>query len=212
MKINTNKWNKIRYTFYTPIYDLIAGYFKDSRKKTIGSLSIPDRAKVLIVGAGTGLDLEFFPRDSVITATDITPSMINRIKGRNKLMKRDVKAIVMDGQALDFPDHTFDIVILHLILAVIPDAVKCLKEAERVLKPGGQISVFDKFVRKNTQVSLFRKFANLFSNLLFSDITRSFESIVKETNLEVRSDEEANFNGNFRKIRLIKNEAKIKMQ
>jgi phosphatidylethanolamine/phosphatidyl-N-methylethanolamine N-methyltransferase len=40
----------------------------------------------------------------------------------------------MDGQDLIFEDKTFDYVILHLILAVIPDPEKCLLEVERVLK------------------------------------------------------------------------------
>lgn len=80
MKINTNSWNKIRYTILTPVYDLIAGYFKESRKKSVDALEIKAGDKVLIVGAGTGLDLAFLPNDCEIVATDITPAMIERIK------------------------------------------------------------------------------------------------------------------------------------
>ncbi len=204
MKINTNSWNRIRYTIYTPGYDLIAGYFKDSRKKSIDSLEIRKGDKVLIVGAGTGLDLEFLPYDCEIVATDITPSMIERIKKRNKTMKRQVQAIVMDGQALGFDDNSFDKIILNLILAVIPDPIACIKESERVLKHGGQIVVFDKFVRKDTKVSFIRRLANLFTNLVFSDITRDFESILNKTGLTMLADNDADFNGNFRLIKLTK--------
>ena len=83
MKINTNRWNKIRYTLYTPGYDLIAGYFKDSRKKSIDSLDLKPGEKVLIIGVGTGLDLEFIPSHCEIMATDLTPSMIERVKKMN---------------------------------------------------------------------------------------------------------------------------------
>ena len=204
MKINTNTWNRIRYTFYTPGYDLVARLLHNSRKKSIESLEIKAGDKVLIIGAGTGLDLEFLPNHCKIIATDLTPSMVNRIIKRNKKLNLQVQAMVMDGQALQFEDSSFDKIILHLILAVIPNPIACIKEAERVLKPGGEIAVFDKFLHRNTKVSFIRRCANVFANFLFSDITRDFESIVKQTKLAVVTDSDADFNGNFRLIKLKK--------
>lgn len=204
MKINTNNWNKIRYTLYTPGYDLLGRLLNESRKKSIDSLEIQPDDKVLIVGAGTGLDLEFISVDCDITATDITPSMIHKLRNRNSRLKRRVRSIVMDGQSLDFRDNSFDFVILHLILAVIPDPSKCLQEAERVLRKGGQIAVFDKFVGKGKEVSRIRRSANLLTNFLASDITRDFESILESTRLKVISDEKADFDGVFRLIKLEK--------
>jgi hypothetical protein len=64
--------------------------------------------------------------------------------------------------------------------------------------------VFDKFVRKDTKVSFIRRFANLLTNLIFSDITRDFESIVNKTGLEVITDIDADFKGNFRLIKMTK--------
>lgn len=199
---STNRWNRFRYTLYAPGYDLAARIFSKSRSKSIRELEICRGDEVLIVGAGTGLDLEFINEDCRITATDITPAMIARTLKKNTLLRRNLKAVVMDGQRLDLPDSMADKIILHLILAVIPDPVACLKECERVLKPGGRITVFDKFVPKGRALSLLRRFFNPITNLLFSDITRRFESIVSETNLVVESDQEADFNGNFRIIRL----------
>ncbi len=83
MKINTNRWNKFRYTLYAPGYDLMGRYFKDPRKRSVESLNIKPGDKVLIIGAGTGLDLEFIHPECEITAIDITPSMIQRIKVQN---------------------------------------------------------------------------------------------------------------------------------
>jgi phosphatidylethanolamine/phosphatidyl-N-methylethanolamine N-methyltransferase len=202
MKINTNRWNKIRYTLYSRGYDLVGRSFNKSRKKSIESLALRTGDKVLLIGAGTGLDLEFIPSECDITATDITPSMIRKIQ--RSPANSQVKAIVMDGQCLDFSDNIFDAVILHLILAVIPDPVKCIKETERVLKPGGQVAVYDKFLPKERQLSLFRRFANVFTNLFFTDITRDFESIVRQSGLKVLSDVDAGLNGNLRLIKLKK--------
>lgn len=200
MKINTNSWNKLRYTLYTPGYDLIARFFKSSRKQSIASLDIKPGDKLLIVGAGTGLDMEFLPADCEIVATDLTPSMVNRITERNKQLKLNLDATVMDGQKLVFPDASFDKIILHLILAVIPDPTACIREAERVLKPGGKIAIFDKFVPANQKASLLRKLINPLANLLFSDITRSFETIAAQTGLKILKDIPADFGGSFRRI------------
>lgn len=201
---STNRWNRIRYTLYAPGYDLAARILSKSRSKSIRELEICPGDEVLIVGAGTGLDLEFINSDCHITATDITPAMIARTLKKNILFRRNLKATVMDGQHLDLPDSMADKIILHLILSVIPDPVACLKECERVLKPGGSITVFDKFVPKGRALSFIRRFFNPITNLLFSDITRRFETIVSETNLIVESDQDADFHGNFRIIRLRK--------
>ena len=124
--------------------------------------------------------------------------MVERIIFRNKKLNLQLEAMVMDGHKLFFPDQTFDKVILHLILAVIPDPVACLLEAERVLKPGGKISILDKFVPAGNEVSLLRKLLNPLTTFLFSDITRSIETIIANTGLRIVSDLPANFRGNFR--------------
>ena len=202
--INTNRWNRFRYTLYAPGYDIAGRIFSKSRNKSITELGIKQDDEVLIVGAGTGLDLEFIADDCHITATDITPAMIAQTNKKNVFLKRNLTAVVMDGQHLNFADNSVDKIILHLILAVIPDPVLCLKECERVLKPGGRITIFDKFVPKGRALSFGRKFFNPVTNLLFSNINRRFESIVSETSLMTESDVPADFNGNFRIIRLIK--------
>ena len=56
--------------------------------------------RLLIFGAGTGLDSGFVPRDVAITAIDITPAMIARLEGRARRLGLSVNAKVVDGQAL----------------------------------------------------------------------------------------------------------------
>ena len=204
MGINTNWWNKVRYTLYTPIYDSVARHFSTSRKQSIDSLDLQKSQSLLIVGAGTGLDLVFLPNDVSISATDITPAMVSRIVKRAKSLGQDVDAKIMDGQLLKLPDESYDVVILHLILAVIPDPIACIKEVERVLKPGGKVAVYDKFRPQNTRISTGRKLLNYLTNFLATDITRDFETMLEQTNFKVLHDEAADFNGNFRRILLQK--------
>lgn len=199
MIINSNSWNKIRYTFYVPIYDFVTKFFSSSRYQSIQKLNIKNDEKVLLIGAGTGLDIEYISRGANIIATDITPAMVGKIRKKYN----HVEASVMDGMDLKFPDNHFDKIILHLILAVIPDPEKCILEADRVLKPGGEIAVFDKFLDPDQKPSLIRKFFNIISRFLFTDINRKLEDIIEPSSFTITQREKANFNGTF-KIYILK--------
>jgi len=126
MIFNTNTWNRIRYTLYIPIYDFIAGAFGARRAQSIGNLTVSKEANILIVGAGTGLDLPHLQAYTNILATDLTPGILEILRWRARRLGMPVTARVMDGQNLDLPDESCDAVVLHLILAVIPDPVRCL--------------------------------------------------------------------------------------
>ncbi|MHA6247348.1 class I SAM-dependent methyltransferase [Pontibacter sp. CAU 1760] len=205
MGLNTNAWNRLRYTLYLPIYDLVADrFFRRCRKRSVALLGAHSTDELLILGAGSGLDLPYLQDYPNITAIDITPGMIALLQKRAERLGIPVKAKVMDGQALMFADASFDAVLLHLILAVIPDPVACLQEAERVLKPGGTVMVFDKFLSDGVQPSPVRRLLNQIASTLFSDINRSIGSIVSHTSLQVELNEPAALGGTFRLIRLRK--------
>lgn len=204
MAINTNRLNRWRYTLYSPVYDLVARLFNPARQRSISKLQLQKGHQVLLIGAGTGLDLPYFPADCHITATDLTPAMLQQLAQNNRVWQRQVHAQVMDGQQLAFADEQFDAVVLHLILAVIPDPEACLREAERVLKKGGKVVVFDKFIPAQHSVSLARRLLNPLTNLLFSDITRDFYHIHQHSRLKVLSDEAGALKGAFRIILLEK--------
>jgi phosphatidylethanolamine/phosphatidyl-N-methylethanolamine N-methyltransferase len=205
MSINTNSWNRLRYTLYLPIYDLIADrIFRKYRKHSVELLNVNPDDAILILGAGTGLDLPYLQGYTNLTAIDITPGMISKLNNRAEELQIPIDARVMNGQQLEFADNSFDAVILHLILAVIPDPVACIKEVERVLKPGGTVMVFDKFLPDGQKPSILRRFFNQIANTLFSDINRSIGAIVRHTSLSIELNESAALNGTFRIVRLRK--------
>ena len=51
-------------------------------------------------------------------------------------LKADLR--VMDGEHLEFPDETFDVVYAHGVLQYTADAERMVGEAYRILKPGGE--------------------------------------------------------------------------
>ena len=61
--------------------------------------------RVLLVGAGTGLDLPFLPQDIEVHATDLAPAMVKRTAKRAETLHRDVECRVMDAEALNYPEE-----------------------------------------------------------------------------------------------------------
>ena len=151
-------WNRLRYTVWAPAYDALVGAtgFNTARRLSIERLRLASGDRVLIVGAGTGLDLDFLPSHVHVTAIDVTPAMLKHLERRAAGSGRSVTAQIMDARRLAFPDSSFDAVVMHLILAVMPQPERGLREAVRVLKSGGRIAVFDKFLRDDERPSLKR--------------------------------------------------------
>jgi ubiquinone/menaquinone biosynthesis C-methylase UbiE len=84
----------------------------------------------------------------------------------------------MDGMALDLPDGAFDAALLHMVLEVIPDPVRCLREAARVLRPGGRLAVFDKFLPDGFRPGQFRRTGLALLDLVFTSTNRRMGEIL----------------------------------
>lgn len=196
----TSAWRRVVYTLWAPFYDALAVVFTKLRKRSIERLELTAGQRVLLVGAGTGLDLEFLPRGVEITAIDLTPSMLNRLRKRAEGLGMQVDARVMDAQALSFADASFDAVILHLILAVVPDPLACAREAARVLRPGGRVAILDKFLPDHTGTPFVLKAVAPLASCFGTEIDRHLGPILEQAGLEVVRDEPAAVRGIFRLV------------
>lgn len=196
MPVNTLGWNRVRYTLLAPLYDRVAG-FRPQRRRSLELLDARLGERILIDGCGTGADLAFLPAGVEVVAGDLTPAMVERTRQRAQSLGRTVDARVMDAQALPLADATFDAVVLHLILAVVPDPVAAIREAARVLKPGGRALVFDKWVPDGAQPSIARRAANLVARLVATEITRKLGPLADAAGLRVEHREPAGTGGFF---------------
>jgi ubiquinone/menaquinone biosynthesis C-methylase UbiE len=199
-------WNRFRYTLWAPFYDsLVAAVkFDELRKRSIDPLALTTGSRLLIMGAGTGLDLPHIPPGVDITAIDATPAMLERLERRAADLHVGVSAETGDARRLRFADGSFDAVILHLVLGVMPEPSIGLAEAVRVLKPGGRIAVFDKFLGDTQRASVRRKLLNLVMKPVITDMNRRLGPMLAGKNLEVERDEPAAFGGMYRIVTLRK--------
>ena len=95
--------------------------------------------RVLEVGCGIGTDLARFARGGAeVTGIDLSQTAID-LAGKNFAhlgLTGDLR--VADGEALPFPDASFDVVYGHGVLQYAAAPERIIAEAHRVLKPGGQ--------------------------------------------------------------------------
>jgi ubiquinone/menaquinone biosynthesis C-methylase UbiE len=183
-------WNRIRYQLYAPIYDWIARPLEHGRQRAIERAAPQAGERILLLGCGTGSDLTYLPRDAQITAVDAAPAMVRRTQARADRLGMDVDARVGDAQNLALADDRFDLVLLHLILAVVPDPLAVARETARVLAPSGRATIYDKFVPPDDSPSPLRRLLNPLARVLFSDLTRQLDPILSPAGLQIQGPRE----------------------
>jgi phosphatidylethanolamine/phosphatidyl-N-methylethanolamine N-methyltransferase len=194
---------KTSYRFISPFYDaIIERASQDMRQRSLSRLPQQGAAQVLISGAGTGLDFPFLPYGHDYTALDLTAAMLAR--ARRRAHGLSVRWVLGDSMALPFAANFFDCVVLHLIVAVVPHPQRCLAEAMRVLKPGGRILLFDKFLRREERAWMRRGLTPL-AGQLATRLDVVFEDVLETVpQLRILSDEPGLMRGWFRLIELKK--------
>lgn len=192
---------KTSYRFIAPFYDaFLERASAGARQRSLAKLVQDAAQRVLIGGAGTGLDFPFLPSQHDYVALDLTAAMLARSRDRAEMLSMDW--VQGDSMALPFADASFDTVVLHLITAVVPQPSLCLGEAARVLKPGGRILLFDKFLRRGQHAWLRRAASPLVAQLA-TRLDVVFEDVLEQVpQLHKVSDEPALAGGWFRLIEL----------
>lgn len=106
----------------------------------LGRLDIGPGTRFLDVAAGGGaLSIPAARLGAEVLATDFSPVMIDRLRARAREEGlSNLEASVMDGQALELEDNTFDIAGSQFGIMLFPDRQRGLEELSRVTKPGGQ--------------------------------------------------------------------------
>jgi ubiquinone/menaquinone biosynthesis C-methylase UbiE len=130
------------------LYQRARFYHHTAFKEIAPDHSVPDNANILEIGSGVGwpmqVALDQFP-SARITGLDVSETMIGRaverLKGTENFAKYKDRFSFKhyDGSKFPFPDNSFDVVYSYATLWHLPDPilVRTLKEAARVLKPGG---------------------------------------------------------------------------
>jgi len=98
--------------------------------------------RVLEIGVGMGADyLEWLRRGAIASGVDLSAVSIERAKRRCETAGYKPDLRISDAESLPFADSTFDIVYSYGVLHHSPNTAQCIREARRVLKPGGSLRI-----------------------------------------------------------------------
>jgi SAM-dependent methyltransferase len=97
------------------------------------------RGTVVELGAGTGLNLPYYPPDVELVLTEPEPPMARRLLERLQQSGRKARVLQAPADRIALPDGSVDTVVCTLVLCTVPDLDATLTEIRRLLRPDGRL-------------------------------------------------------------------------
>jgi ubiquinone/menaquinone biosynthesis C-methylase UbiE len=108
----------------------------------------------LEIGAGTGVNLELWPRSiESLVLSEPDRHMAAQLRKHVERSGRPVHVVEAPGERLPFGDASFDSVAMTLVLCTAPDPATVLREVRRVLKPGGRLFFIEHVRSKDAKLA-----------------------------------------------------------
>ena len=146
----------------------------------------PMRGKVLFLAVGTGLDVEFFPSGQDVTGLDISAGMLEKAQSRVREYAGKINLLETDAQEMALADSTFDQVFTSCTFCSVPDPLQGLREVNRVLKPGGELRMFEHTGSRWFPFNLMLRAMNPLTRRLGPEVIRDTVSNVSRAGFALR--------------------------
>lgn len=161
---------------------------------------------VLEIGVGTGKNIAFYPETVTVTGIDLSRNMLEKACRRaRKYSEKRIVLDLMDAQELEFEDHQFDEVVATFAFCSVPDAVEGLREALRVVRPGGRLQLLEHVRAERPSLGrLMDRLDRPFHYLSGVHIARETADNVQKAGWKLRENRKLTKNGIFRYIDAVK--------
>lgn len=198
-----NNRNRLLYRYWAPVYDRwFERIFVGARLELWEMAGVIPKERVLLAGIGTGQDLAFLHLEAAITGIDLSGEMLQI--AAEKSGGRSVSLLEMNVEQLDFSDDSFDVVVLNLVLSVVENPGQAMAESVRVLKTGGRMLVFDKFLSPGEAPGWIRNGLNRLTSFFRTDINRSLEGMIAGLQIQIIHRKPSLFKGKYRIVQMCK--------
>ncbi len=115
--------------------------------------------RVLDVGAGLGESSVYFALQGArVTATDLSPQMVDTAVRLGKLHGVDIDGVVTPGEALDVDPGSYDFVYVANTIHHVTDKAVLFEQVRRALRPGGRFFSWDPLAY-NPAINAYRRMA-----------------------------------------------------
>lgn len=132
---------------------------------------------VLEIGVGMGSDyLEWLKAGADAIGVDISSKSLERARHRCEVAGYVPDLRVADAEQLPFIDDRFDVVYSYGVMHHSPDTPRCVREAFRVLKPGGQLRIMLYHHASLTGMMLWLRYGLIRGKSLRQTVYESLES------------------------------------
>ncbi|MCA9511171.1 MAG: class I SAM-dependent methyltransferase [Myxococcota bacterium] len=138
--VTQKKWDRAARNF-----DLMAGYGPERRwepyKREL--FARMGEGRILFLAVGTGLDVRFFPEGRDIVGIDISERMLEKARPRVEAYPGSMELRQVDVHDMPFAEGEFDQVFTSCTFCSVPRPVDGLRALHRVLRPGGELHMFE---------------------------------------------------------------------
>jgi phosphatidylethanolamine/phosphatidyl-N-methylethanolamine N-methyltransferase len=175
------------YDFHSMFYDATFGRLVKRRiARAIAHMDIQNGERVLDLGVGTGVSLNFYPRRAQVFGVDLSSGMLR--EARRKIVDRRMDHVAIlqaDALNLPFADDSFDHIFMSHVISVVSDPFKLVREAQRVAKPGARIVIVNHFQSDNRFIALFEKWLCPLCTKLGWRSDLALQELVRQTGVQV---------------------------
>ena len=138
-ELTRQKWDRAARS-----YDLMNNYGQERRwAPAKRRLFERMQGRIIFASIGSGLDIQFFPPGRDIIGIDISPEMLALARPRAAAYDGRLELRQIDVHELDYPDGSFDQAFTACTFCSVPRPVEGLRALRRVLKPGGELCMFE---------------------------------------------------------------------
>ena len=176
------------YDIHSMFYDATFGRLVRRRiARAISHMNIAPDDRVLDLGIGTGVSLNYYPLDrGHLIGIDLSSGMLREARKKIREQGRDNAVVFQaDAMKLPFADDSFDHVFISHVISVVSDPFRLIQEAQRVSKPLSRIVIVNHFQSTNRFIALVEKWLCPLCTKLGWRSDLALHDLIRQTGVEV---------------------------